>query len=84
MTMLDSVKDTAGNPFGGATVRQFTCLAGDVDGSGAVTAADVLAARGSAGATMSSVRVRFDVDGSGTLTASDMMAVRRLLGHTLP
>ncbi|NLX60370.1 MAG: hypothetical protein GXY74_14935 [Phycisphaerae bacterium] len=84
MTVLDTIRDSRGQPFGGDVARRFACLAGDVDGSGAVTSADILAARGAAGAALNATTLRLDVDGSGSLTPADMRVIRGLLGHTLP
>jgi len=84
MTVLDTIRDSRGQPFGGDVARRFACLAGDVDGSGAVTSADMLAARGAAGAALTATTLRMDVDGSGNLTSADIRAIRGFLGRALP
>ena len=84
MTVLDTVKDTTGVSFGGQTTRQFNCLAGDVDASGQVTAADMIAVRNSAGIAVNELRARYDIDGSGMIGLDDMRAIRPYLGAVLP
>jgi len=59
-------------------------LAGDVDASGAVTPADLLAVRGAAGQAVAAGTARFDVDSSGGVTGGDLLAVRARLGNALP
>ncbi|MBN2584650.1 MAG: hypothetical protein JXL80_16425 [Planctomycetes bacterium] len=59
-------------------------LAGDVDCSGVVTRADMLAVRQVAGQPLNSGNAHLDVDDSGVVTTADMMAVRSRLGRSLP
>jgi len=59
-------------------------LAGDVDASGTVTPADLLAARSVAGQAVVAGAARFDVNASGGITGSDLLAVRARLGNALP
>ncbi len=59
-------------------------LAGDVDGSGSVTQADMLAVRSSVGQPVDAQRAPTDIDQSGAITPADMSAIRRRLGNQLP
>ena len=59
-------------------------LAADVDGSGKVTSADVLAVRAAAGKAAADGGARYDVDGSGMVTGADMRAVQARIGNALP
>ncbi|MBN2584643.1 MAG: hypothetical protein JXL80_16390 [Planctomycetes bacterium] len=59
-------------------------LAGDVDSSGAVTAADVLALRDHAGEAVAAATCRWDVDLSGQITPADLQAARTRIGNSLP
>ncbi|MBN2583760.1 MAG: hypothetical protein JXL80_11900 [Planctomycetes bacterium] len=63
---------------------RLACLAGDADGSGAVTAADLLAVRGHSGQAVSGVGALWDIDRSGAVTMADVRAAMRYLGNTLP
>ena len=82
---VTSALRTQGNGLvlGDADLR-FGALAGDADGSGGVTAADLLAVRAAAGKTVAPATARYDLDGSGQTTGSDLLAARARLGHTLP
>ncbi|MBN2581870.1 MAG: hypothetical protein JXL80_02305 [Planctomycetes bacterium] len=84
LTLTTTLTDYYGQPIVGDRNVNIRTLAGDVDASGAVTAADVLAVRSQAGKALASGLLRYDVDGSGTLTAADMRAVRACLGTSLP
>ena len=77
------LKSTGGASATGDTDLVLKVLAGDVDGSGAVAPADILAVRGHAGQGAAAAAA-CDVDVSGTVTGADMLAVRARLGHTLP
>ncbi|HOI53737.1 MAG TPA: dockerin type I domain-containing protein [Phycisphaerae bacterium] len=84
LAVAPTVTDGAGQPVVGDLDIRVAALAGDVDGSGVVTAADVLASRTHGGSAVTADTARYDVDGSGTITAADMRAVRPLLGRRLP
>jgi hypothetical protein len=78
------LRTTAGLGITGDTDIVIRTLAGDIDGSGTVTAADLLAVRTAAGAPLAPPVARCDLDGSGAVTADDMRLLRPLLGHSLP
>ncbi len=84
VALSDTVRAADGTEIGGAMSRQFATLAGDVDGSGWVSAADVLALRGHPGEAVTAETAPWDVDGSGAVTGGDLRAVRSNLGHSLP
>jgi photosystem II stability/assembly factor-like uncharacterized protein len=68
----------------GDRVLDLAVLLGDVDGSGEVTTADLLAVRAAAGLPVTAATARYDLDRSGTITGADLHIVHRNLGHTLP
>lgn len=84
LTIGPDVRTAAGKAFGGDADLVFGVLAGDADGSGTVTVADVLAVRTRAGRDVTGDMSRYDVDASGTITGGDMTAVRSRLGRALP
>ena len=55
-----------------------------MDGSGQVTAADILAARARAGQAFAPEAARYDIDRSGTFTGGDVLAARNGSGAALP
>ena len=71
-------------PLAGDTDLLLGVLAGDVDSSGTVTLADVLAVRDHTGQALADDTLAFDVDASGSITGSDMNVARNRLGRTLP
>ena len=82
-----ALAETVGPPGGGALADRsatFGVLAGDVDGSGQVTAADVLGVRGAAGQTLGDANAGFDVNCSGDITGDDLQAVQKRVGTRLP
>jgi hypothetical protein len=84
LAVTDQLRTSDGRPIGGDRELVLRVLAGDVDGSGAVTAADVLAVRASVGSVVDAATAHYDLDGSGAVTGGDLLAVRRHLGHALP
>ncbi|MBN2583646.1 MAG: heparinase II/III family protein [Planctomycetes bacterium] len=74
----------SGESVSGDADVSLRALAGDVDASGAVTAADVLVVRAVAGTTVAATTARYDVNGSGAVTAADQQSVRVRLGQALP
>ncbi|MBN2582107.1 MAG: chitobiase/beta-hexosaminidase C-terminal domain-containing protein [Planctomycetes bacterium] len=84
VAVTSALHDTGGVPYEGDLDIRLGTLAGDVDGSGAVTAADMLTLRSKAGETLSGSTVRYDVDGSGEVSTGDMRAARGRLGGQLP
>jgi hypothetical protein len=80
----DSVRTTANYPVSGDLNVRLGMLWGDVNSSGAVTAADIVAVRGQAGLTPTAANLRCDVDGSGRVDGADLLTVRSRLGHQLP
>jgi hypothetical protein len=84
LTISDEVAGTGGNAVSGDLDIQVSALTGDVDGSGGVTAADLLAIRAAAGETVIAIPLPEDLDGSGMVTGADMLVARRFLGTHLP
>jgi len=84
LTVAGSVQGADGQPVTGDLDITLRTLAGDVDGSGAVTAADILAARAAAGQPLGPGTCRWDVTTSGAVTGDDLLAIRRRLGNALP
>jgi hypothetical protein len=83
-TVSDSVKFADGGSINNSRVRHLWALAGDADGSGAVSAADVLAVRAAVGQAVTAANGRYDLNTSGALTGDDMLFVHRRLGHSPP
>jgi hypothetical protein len=84
ITVGGPLRTTLGLGITGKSDILIRTLAGDVDGSGTVTAADLVAVRSVAGEALTGDVARFDLDGSGAITATDMRSVRDLLGNALP
>ena len=84
ITITTAVTTIDNRPLPTAVSRTIRVLAGDVDGSGQVTAADVLAIRAAAGTPVTTANAHFDLTGTGTITGTDVRAARRLLGRSLP
>ena len=84
VTVAPTVKNTQGNAYEGDTSLVLSALAGDVNASGLVTGADMLAVRPLEGQAPTSQTARFDVDRSGAIAAGDILAVRAGAGHGLP
>ena len=84
ITITSQLKDFLGASVTGDPDVAVTVLAGDVDGSGSVTQADMLAVREAVGQVVDAERAPKDIDQSGTISAGDMSAVRRRLGNQLP
>ena len=72
---------TCALPICGERALTIVILAGDVDGSGEVTAADVAAVRQAVGQEADESNAGLDVDGSGVITGADMRAVRSRMGR---
>jgi len=73
-----------GTPVSGDLDIRIGALSGDIDGSGAVTAADVVALRGLAGQSLDATNAQADVDGSGAIVGTDLLLTRRRVGTQLP
>jgi len=84
VTITDALRDIGGSTVSGNREVTVKLLAGDVDGSGAVTAADVVALRALVGQPVTADNATWDVDASGTITPTDMRTVRARLGTHLP
>ena len=84
LALTNQVRGYQGLPVAGDRDIRIQALVGDVDGSGSVTAADMLAIRSHGGAAAAGEHLRHDVDGSGIVTAADVRAVRRWMGSLLP
>lgn len=84
VTVSDAVRDATGNAITGQRSRVLSALVGDVDGSGEVTAADLLTVRSLAGEPIDATTIWCDVDCSGAVTGADMLPVRGAMGHALP
>lgn len=80
----DAVRATGNTPISGDKSLDFAVLAGDLDGSGAVTEADVAAVRPDAGPDVTVATARGDVDRSGARSGADLIEVRNRLGNALP
>jgi len=84
LTVADTVKFADGGSISGSRARQMSALAGDVDGSGKVTPADVLAVRSHAGQAVTVDTARYDVGCSGRIGGVAMLGVRLRQGNQLP
>jgi subtilisin family serine protease len=84
LTVLPVLRGMWNLPYGGSVSLSVACLAGDADGSGVVTPADLLTVRGQAGSAVGIATARYDIDGSGTIRGADLLAVRARLGAALP
>jgi hypothetical protein len=84
ITVAETVRTMGGTPLLGDTSLTIKLLAGDVDGSGQVTTADIVAVRAAAGQAVAAETARFDVDCSGAISGGDMLVVRQRLGAQLP
>jgi len=83
VTLGSAVRTASGGTVSQNGSLTVAALAGDVNGSGTVTAADVKAARDLAGRS-AVLAPQGDVNGSGTVTGGDLLAVRSRLGASLP
>jgi parallel beta helix pectate lyase-like protein/Big-like domain-containing protein/dockerin type I repeat protein len=84
VTVASAIRADDGSELSGSKSRPLAVLAGDVNGSGTVTAADVVAIRDRAGQAVAGETARYDVNGSGGITGDDMQAVRLRLENQLP
>jgi len=84
VSLASQVRNLAEQRASGVTSLELKVLAGDVDGSGRVTAADMRAVRMQAGRPVDATTARFDVDRSGAISTADMLAVRNRVGAALP
>jgi Right handed beta helix region/Bacterial Ig-like domain len=73
-----------GQSVSGDLDRRLATLVGDVDSSGAVEAADIVAVRDRADQPIDTTTARYDVDLSGAITDNDILAVRKSEGRKLP
>ncbi len=69
--------DAQGGAIGGSKNCSFKIVPGDVDGSGTVTDADILAVRAMVGQAVTAATARYDCNKSGVITGADMTTVRR-------
>lgn len=81
--VTSAVRNVTGDSVEGDADLAFAVLVGDVDGSGTVAEADVVAARAQAGAANTD-SARFDVDCSGESSGADLVLIRQRIGNTLP
>jgi len=84
ITLSDALTDSEGHPLTGDRDLLVKTLAGDVNWSGEVTAADVLAVRAAVASPVGEGTATLDVSCSGVITGADLLAVHRRLGHILP
>lgn len=86
LTLPGSIADSAGNPMGSPFSFRMDVLAGDINGDGAVNAADVVASMTSqfAGASMPDYNPHHDIDGNARVAFTDSIALRNRFGTTLP
>lgn len=83
IALTDVLRSESGAKVGEGVSLTVSALAGDVNGSGEVTAADLLAVRQAAGRPWDSVAAACDVDNSGKVTGADLLAVRSRIGSKL-
>ena len=76
IAITEQVTTPDGTPVEGDANVSLTTRAGDVNGSGEVSAADILAVRAAAGQAVTPANALLDVDCSGTINGSDLLAVR--------
>jgi len=79
LSLTGSLKTATGRPLSGDVDVRVFLLEGDVDGSGEVTATDIMAVRRAAAEGLGDPWL--DVDRSGAVTVGDMRAVRARLGR---
>lgn len=84
ITVTSQVTSIEGAALVGDLDLVFSTLAGDVNASGRVTVADMLAARALGGQAATPATCRADLNRSGTITGGDMLAARNRLDHALP
>lgn len=73
-----------GSPVPGDCDIRLGALVGDVDRSGAVTQADVVAGRALTDQPLGPDTAHADIDGSGAVAGSDLLVVSRHVGEQLP
>ena len=84
VAVTDALHQEDGSPVAGDLDVRLAALPGDADGSGSVTAADVLAVRARAGQAVDAATARYDLDASGQTTGADALLAHRHLGSQLP
>jgi dockerin type I repeat protein len=84
VAVTDQLRTTSGATVVGDRDIVLGVLAGDVNSSGAVSAADILAVRGAVGQALSGATAGADANASGTVTGGDLLWVRSRLGSQLP
>jgi hypothetical protein len=84
VAVLPVLHGAGGQSVSGDLDLRVATLIGDVNASGKVTAADVLAVRDQANKPVTGAAASHDINGSGTITGADMMEVRARLGSQLP
>lgn len=82
--VTDALTDTEGHGANGHRCIVLRPLAADVDLSGDVTNADVVAIRDAVDAPVTGANRLLDVDGSGTITGADMNVAEKRVGNALP
>ena len=73
-----------GTPVSGDLDIRIGALVGDVNGSGAVAASDVVAVRALADQALDAANAHGDVDGSGGIVGTDLLLIRQQMGTQLP
>ncbi|RIK84024.1 MAG: hypothetical protein DCC68_02405 [Planctomycetota bacterium] len=86
LTLPGTITDGAGNPLGAAFGFRLDVLPGDLNGDGAVNAADVATATPNMFATAGATQYnpRHDVNGDARVSFTDAIALRNRLGTALP
>ena len=84
VTISDTLRTTGGGTVAGDRQLTVRLLAGDVDGSGRVSAGDILAVRAAAGQLLTVQNASVDIDGSGSISGTDLLLIRSRLGRHLP
>ena len=84
VTITDVLRKVGGSTVGGNRQVTIRLLAGDVDGDGNVTAADLAALRAQVGQAVTADNAKADLDSSGAITTGDVRAARLYLGTQLP
>jgi len=84
VAVTTALHTAGGSSFTGDLDIRLGSLAGDADGSGQVSGADVLMLRNKAGTPPDGDAARYDIDGSGKVTVADVRAARRHIGGQLP
>lgn len=84
VTLDPGITSAGGRAFGGDRDLTLRLIKGDVNASGDVTAADIVALRDRSGEAVTPVTCRWDVDLSGRIDGTDLLKVRSLLDPAGP